>query len=109
MIGAERPRLVPTQWFRPGSRRLVLLTRQSVSQAPQVAPQEQPKKGRTRGEGALAAAIEKVASPPLPTSSSSTSAETYAARALALAAYVPPHARPPAPHAPGPSRPPGSA
>ena len=74
-----------------------------------MAPQEQPKKGRTRGEGALAAAIEKVASPPLPTSSSSTSAETYAARALALAAYVPPHARPPAPHAPGPSRPPGSA
>ena len=31
MIGAERPRLVPTQWFRPGSPRLVLVTRQSVS------------------------------------------------------------------------------
>ena len=30
MIGAERPRLVPTQWFRPGSRRLVLLTRESA-------------------------------------------------------------------------------
>ena len=29
MIGAERPRLVPTQWFRPGSPRLVLVTRQS--------------------------------------------------------------------------------
>ena len=33
MIGAERPRLVSTQWFRPGSPRLVLVTRQSVSQS----------------------------------------------------------------------------
>ena len=31
MIGAERPRLVSTQWSRPGSLRLVLVTRQSRS------------------------------------------------------------------------------
>ena len=31
MIGAERPRLVPTQWFRPGSPRLVLVTRSRSS------------------------------------------------------------------------------
>ena len=34
MIGAERPRLVPTQWFRPGSPRLVLVISVQSEAAP---------------------------------------------------------------------------